>query len=473
MANGPAAAGPNDVALRTRFGSARNAFITQAEQKLRVGSDGLVSDQDFAMGRDPEFWAKADGDSVVRGARDYARHLVAAPRLVLEPRSPADAELVPYYDAMVNRIRRFTSSMFGLADSRFRGLAVARMLGGHKEVDLLGDGNTRRWFLVNELRCMPKGRWSKRRWVEEDKQFEAWSVWDWTEKAWILPDNPDWYVFHSHQDTEDQLYGRDLGRPLYWLLYAKNILWESALDTSERFGSPWIKGTLPPAMGGVSLAGGSDLSQFRSQANTLLTILGQLRQHNILVADERIKTELVEGGLRGAEFVMKLIEKIDHEIRILLLGSNLPTSATAGGSFALAQVQDESTRRLISFYRRLLEEDITDQLLERLHEWNRPIFETIPAKDGRGTLADRRPPRLQIADEEVFELAEREGALRMMKDTGSVVRKSDLYAATRGVFKQPAEGDEIIDLGAQQESQGFSASPVWRGYAEGDWGQAG
>lgn len=460
---------PASVNVKT-YGSSPTAHVRRMERMLN-GSGGYVQDPDPALAKDSLFWDKCDANASIRGARDFRRHLIAAPRILLKPRTPRDAPLVPYVRALLARQERFDAMVFGLADAFCRGLVVGRMLGDFEEVDLLGDGNVRRYYLVKSVKIMTRGRWQLQRVVEDGQVYYRWALWDFELGRWRAPPDENFYIFHKYQDSEDQLYGRDLGAALYHLAYSDHILDEASLDTAERFGAPWIKVTLNGEIGGHSTEG-SAMPAFAGMASSVGSLIAKMRAKNFLVCDDRLKMELITADLRGADFIQKVREEIKNDIRILLLGSNLPTNATSGGSFALASVQDESTRRIVAFDRKLLGETISEQLVARLVMWNKPTLATIPAGDGSGrSMADLEPPIVELADEEVRDVQDRQASLQMAQLAKLRVRRADLHDLAQ--FEQPeadAPEDEIVDFGkvtAPAPGMFSEHSPVWQKFADG------
>lgn len=468
----PAAA--NEIARRTKFGATRTSYVRRIEQQVRRASSAQgLRDPDFALSRDPDFWEKIEGNATIRGARDFRRHLVAGPRVVLEAPTPIDKPLIPYAEALVSYVKRFSTTRLGLADAPFRGLVVGRMYGHFESgIDLIGDGTKARWYFVDRIKIQEKGRWELKRFVEDGKTFWLWSIWDYDIDQWVAPPNTNWYLFHKYSEREDHFYGRDMGRVLYWLAHAEHVLWEAGLDTAERFGSPWILAKLKPELGGSMPGTGDEIKSFASLANSVKDILQKLRGHNILVGDERLMDiSLLEAGLRGHDLIDRLIEKIQFQVRILILGSNLPTAATTGGSFALAEIQDESTRRLVRYDRELLGETLTEQMLARLLRWNWPALSKIPHPDVPGlTLADLRPPYMRIVDDEVDDPLVKQFRLQFAQSVPLPLRNKDLYDL--GGFIPPTEEDETTTVapvgGLPFQENGATHSPTWLQYAHGN-----
>lgn len=460
------------------FTATRTAYVRSGERLLRSGYD-RIPDPDFALSKDSDFWEKIEGNATVRGARDYRRHLVSGPRVTLEAKTPLQEPLLPYVEALLQEIRQFGTARLGFADAPFRGHVAGRMFGHYEERDLIGDGITRRWFLLDKIRVQPKGRWELKRWKEEDGTVRfGWAVWSFGREAgeegepgWIVPENPEWYIHHFYGQNEEYLYGRDLARVLYWLAHAEHVLWEAGLDTAERFGAPWILAKLKQEIGAQTPESGSDIEAFRTTAQSILNVVEKLRANNVLVGDERLlDIDLLEAGLRGSDIVDRLIERIQQMVRILILGSNMPTAAVQGGSFALAQVQDESTRRLVRYDRNLLGETLTDQMLDRVLDWNRGALATIAHPDRPGiTLADVGTPRVLISDDEVDDASQKEFRLRFAQAVALPIQNEELYSL--GGFSPPAEGDStttVARTGGMGGGGMFAEhSPAWLEYAEG------
>ncbi len=129
-----------------------------------------------------------------------------------------------------------------------------------------------------------------------------------------------------------------------------------------------------------------------------------------------------------------------------------------GGSFALAEVQENSTEALIRFDRCLMEESLSEWLIGGLWRWNQPTFEALG-------LSGLRPPMLRIHDGEKVNDAERIQAIQAAVQIGLPIKKSEVYAAYG--LTPPDQDDDILEPKVAQPLGPFRAPGTGLAYAQG------
>lgn len=457
---------------RTRFQATSNAYVERLERRLR-GLGDRVKDPDYALAKDPEFWEAIDVVPAIKGARQYRQGLVAGDAYTLEAPTDYDAALIPYVSKAFRYYKGFRTARRRLADADLVGRTTERLFGETRKLDLLGDGTEREWYLITGSRPQNKQRWElkKEEYVDLDGARQTrfvWAVWHLDPEQhrgwWDVPDNPEKYIHHVVDDAEDTFgYGGTMARPLYWLADAWLILDEARKDICERYGSPWIEVDISEALG--ALNGEGDIMQaYSAIVDRALSVAEQLRRNSVLIKSEMISVKLVEANLQGANLVNSAIDDMGNQARILILGSNLPTSATEGGSYSLADIQDESTRRLISASRDVLDDTLTDQLVARWVRWNAPTLRQIPHPTGRGTLADCAAPWLSVRDEEVTKPDEEERRFGIAERAGLEVREEDVRSLSG--FPAPADKEASVKLGGGGQPAAFNEQPSWWKYTQ-------
>lgn len=123
--------------------------------------------------------------------------------------------------------------------------------------------------------------------------------------------------------TYENPYGRGVAGRCFWPIVFKRAGLEFWLNFLERFGTPWIKGTIT---GGV--AGTTELDAFKTQ-------LAALVQDAVIAVSGTHNVEILESGKsRGAiDPFQQLCDFMDSQISKTILGHTLSTDAGAYGSY--------------------------------------------------------------------------------------------------------------------------------------------
>lgn len=390
-----------------------------------------IDDPSFALSSDDQAYEKVRRDAIAAQAMVYRRHLVAGKGFLIEPASRSDEAHQVAANAvrdLLGGLMLFGSSRFNLAEAVFRGSSYAIMEGGFETLRV-GGLPPARWWVPKRLRDVDRRRF--RLAYDRDLKRPKWNFWSVQREAWEPLDYPEWFVRHVCQDTEDTLgYGRGLLDSLHYYQASKMRVVQEGLSAAERFG----QGFLIAAVDGLR-AGGTDRTN-AAVAQRYLTVLNKHRARNAFVHDKGDEVKLLAGFGEGWQLIRELLNYLDNAIRILILGANLPTSATSGGSFALAEVQQNSTDALISFDRECLGEVLTRDLVGFVWAINRPTLRQL----GLGGV---RAPALRIRQEGKVDPEAYSRIVEAALRAGMKLKLDEVYRKLG--FTLPGESDEVLE----------------------------
>ncbi|HXI82080.1 MAG TPA: DUF935 family protein [Verrucomicrobiae bacterium] len=348
---------------------------------------------------DPSLWLLRDPDAEEKMLRDadiahaigYRRAIVAGldwSCSPLIPNSPRADLAVSVGTDLLKSIRHFTQARDNLARAFFSGARFARIHGEVRTRDF-GDGRPRQWWCPVRLEDMDK-RMFRIVPKNDGKTITAhWERWDVARQEFRVEtvDDAVHTIRHVYQDDEGSLgYGRALREALGWWWYAKEHVFSESLKAVERF----AQGIIAARVEGVRDAATNlpNVELIREWQN----VLEDLRARHVLVYDSADQVETIQMNGEGWQLLKTIRDEIRATIFTLVLGANLPTSADKGGSYALADVQQDSTELIIKRDRGSLGETLTDDLLGCVWFYNhanlvelgidqeRPTFETSHEK---------------------------------------------------------------------------------------------
>jgi hypothetical protein len=152
------------------------------------------------------------------------------------------------------------------------------------------------------------------------------------------------------------------------------------------------------------------------------------------VHDKDDTISVLEMNGTGAQMLADFRKELRDTIFTLVLGANLPTNASEGGSFALASIQENSTEALLQFDRESLEETMTDRLLGCVWAKNhRNLWEL--------GLADEKP-RFNITQEKILDPEVRGRVIQMAVQNGLPVAKLEAYEQLG--LRKPEDEEETL-----------------------------
>lgn len=396
--------------------AAQRQYVWELERAYRRGRE--VWDPDYGLVNDPDVYDVIRRDPETLHAMQMRKHLVAGMRWRVAPASDEDSDrkAAAILDQLLHVLdgEGFAASRFHLAEAVFRGSAWAIVQGRH-EVKKIGK-TKRMWWVPTGLRPIDKRRF--RQVVTEDGRIE-WEMWSVARAQWEpLGDRRRWFVRVAYDETEDSLsYGRGLVESLYHWQYAKARVLAEGLAGLER----WAQGVVHGKIDGLRV--GSTAKDNESHAQAWLDAIENMRSRHALVGGAEDELTLLEGPGQGHEMVKDFLAYLRDGITRLILGANLPTNATSGGSYALAEVQENSTEALVKFDRDLISSSITRDLFwllwamngealraEGVIEASRPKFEIVSQmRRDPATTASALSQLLNagvqgLREDEVFEL---------------------------------------------------------------------
>jgi hypothetical protein len=274
--------------------------------------------------------------------------------------------------------------------------------------------------------------------------WECWNIGmgDWEK---VTLDQAKQTIRHVYQDEQSTLgYGRALREALGWWWYAKTHIFQESISAIERFGQgiihAKIKGVRDAATGKPNT----------TLINEWKSVLEDLRARHVLVSDSEDQVETITPSGEGWQMSGEMRKELRTTIFTLVLGANLTTSADKGGSYALAEIQENSTESIVQCDRELLEETLTDDLLGCL--W----FKNWPNMVELGIANEM--PRFQIVQEKRQDPLERSQVAANLTQMGVSLSLEDVLDQTG--FRKPQEGEELITPQPQQPalpSDGFDS----------------
>lgn len=391
-----------------------------------------ITDPDFALSQDPEVYEKAERDAKVKAVISDRKHSVAGRKWNLvagDPDNEASKQKAKIVEHLLGRMKKFSELRFQLGKAIFRGSAHARIYGERRLLTI--NGITARWWYPTRAREIDKRRFQ---WISHQEngrsviRRELWSV---DRMRWEKIENPEFFIHHLYNDEEASLrHGHGLMQAIYFTFRAKMIVLEEGLAGLEK----WARGMQILALDStrIDAASGQTLAKI---AKEYVDILEKLRGRHILVHDKADELKHEDAPGTGSQIVQDMLNYLDNAITILGLGSVMPTSATTGGSFALAEIQENSSERLIQFDRDILAETITESLVALILRLNRPQF----LAEG---LADAEDPYFQIIQEKIEDPQKNAGVIRTALESQVPLRKDEVYQKLG--FTQPLDDDDVF-----------------------------
>jgi hypothetical protein len=421
--------------LRTRHQS-QSLYVRALSQAWRYRGFEGIPDPSLWLLRDPDTEEKMLRDADIAHAVGFRRHLIAGRQWNLTPRAEADprSELaVAVGTELLDAIKHFTDARMNLARAFFSGSRFARIYGQPRTLTI-GDGRPRTWWVPIRLEDLDKRMF--RRMPERDEltqeitaHWERWHV----GPDRFMPENQEdalRTVRHVYQDDEATLgHGRALREALGWWWYAKEHVFQESLQAVERFAQGIIHAKVA---GARDAASGKPNEQLISDWQD---VLEDLRSRHVLVSDAEDEVEVIQGNAEGWQLLADVRQELRSTIFTLVLGANLTTAADKGGSYALAEIQENSTEALIQYDRETLEETLTDDLLGCVWHKNHPNLIELG-------IANEKP-RFTITQEKKQDPKERAEVAEVYNRMGLALAKDELYE--QGGFRKPEEGEDVLE----------------------------
>lgn len=388
--------------------------------------------------REPELEEKILRDADCAHAIGFRRHLIAGKSWQVATTSKGSARgqmAVHVADSLIRNIKHFTQARMNLARSFFSGARFGEVVLEPRTLTI-GDGKPRTWAVPTSIKDMDKRRFRIVPHPTTDAGKESfsptWEVWD-VARAEFKPQTLDGYrrtIRHVYADDEATLgHGRGLREALGWWWYAKEHVFHESLTAVEKFAG----GTLMAKIKGVrdSATGAPNTELIRQWTQ----VLEDLRARNVLVLDSEDEVEMMRQEGTGWQLLTEVKQELKSAIFTLVLGANLTTSADKGGSYALAEIQENSTEALVQFDREALEETLSDDLIGCLWFYNYANICELG-------LADEPQPKFKITQEKKNDPKERAEVASTLHAMGVPLTQADVYEQTG--FRVPEPGEAVI-----------------------------
>lgn len=386
--------------------------------------------------REPELEEKMLRDADIAHAVGFRRHLIAGRQWTVTPRvesSPRAPLAVAVATELLGGIKHFTSARFNLSRAFFSGARFARIHGALRTM-AIGDGRPRVWWVPERIEDLDKRMYRIVSTVDDHTgEINAhWQRWHVGRQQWEVEtiDDAVCTIRHVYQDDQGQLgYGRALREALGWWWYAKTHVFQESLQAVERF----AQGILSARIDGVR-----DANTGQPNAELIeawAAVLEDLRARHVLVHDKSDEIEHVPTNSEGWQLLGEMRQELRSTIFTLVMGANLTTAADGGGSYALAEVQENSTEALVQFDRESLEETLTDDLLGAVWWWNHANLVELG-------LAEEKP-RFSITQEKKQDPKERAEVAATLNGMGVALALDDVLEQTG--FRKPEDGEEIVE----------------------------
>lgn len=384
--------------------------------------------------KEPEIEEKMLRDADIAHVVTFRRHLIAGKNWTLvsknenSPRSDLAVSIGTY---LISQIKNFTSARLLLARAFFSGARFGKIYGKTK-VLTIGDGKPRMWWVPTKIEDLDKRVFRIVPKVSEDGEitvvWEQWDVFNEEFKPLSLEEQAT-IIKHIYEDDQASLgYGRGLREALGWWWYAKEHVFAESLQAVERF----AQGILTAKVDGVRDASTGLPNQ--ELINQWSEVLEDLRSRHVLVYDQSDSVEMVSMDNTGWQLLSDIRKELRTTIFTLVLGANLTTAADAGGSYALAEIQENSTEALIQYDRKLLEETLTDDLIGCIWIKNHANMVDLGIVDEK--------PKFSITQEKRQDPRERATVAEILTRMGVDLSLSDVLEQTG--FKKPKEGEDVI-----------------------------
>jgi len=419
-----------ELRIRNQSQSLFNRALTTA---YRNGVQ--IYDPSIWLMRDPDAEEKMLRDADIAHAVGYRRHLIAGRQWNLTPRDDTSetSELaVKIGEELLGHVPHFTQARFNLARAFFSGSRFARIHGRPEVLDI-GDGRRRTWWVPTRLEDIDKRNFR----IVPDMDIDGgqlaahWERWDVGVGDWGVETTKDATETIRHVYADDQAtlgHGRALREAIGWWWYAKEHVFQESLQAVERF----AQGIIHAKINGVR-----DATSGKPNA-TLITewqdLLEDLRARHVLVSDRDDEVEIISPSAEGWQMLSTMREELRSTIFTLVLGANLTTSANEGGSYALAEIQENSTEALIQYDRETLEETLTDDLLGCL--WKKNLANVRELGIG-GEM-----PRFAITQEKRTDPKERAEVFEIANRMGLPLATDDIYEQLG--TRKPDEEEDIL-----------------------------
>lgn len=419
--------------LITQNGHAQQLFVSRYAAAFRRA---WLFQPGVWLQREPEIEEKMLRDADIAHAIGYRCHLVAGRQWTLLPKhkgSPRADISIDIGQQLLGEIQDFTEARALLSRAFFHGQRCARIHGEPRLLDI-GDGRKRWWWLPTRLedvdarenRIVPHADPKTGRITATYERF------NYARHQWedMSQEQAAHLILHTYQNEQGALgFGRGLREALGWLWYTKVHVFEEAVRAIERHAGGMMK---------AKIAGLKDAATNLPNEEALRRWLQELenaRARHSMAHDSEDEIEVVTGGAEGWQMFTSMLDLLSSKIVTLVLSANLPTTASAGGSYALAKEQGDSTEALVQFDREKLEETLTRTLMRLVWWKNHPNLLEMGLTEHQ--------PRFNIQQDKKLDPEKRATVAKIAHDMGLPLAKEDVYEQIG--YRKPQEGEEVLE----------------------------
>lgn len=407
-----------------------------------------IHDPDYALGEDSAIWEKVWRDAKIAQAMTQRLHSVAGNDWHIEPGGKSEndkilAELTQ--EAFETHICDFNEGRCNLATAILRGRSWA-FIRNRRMWARLGESPPMRWWLPIGLEDGDKRRFQTvpTKVIDQfgiERQTVQGEIWSVMREVWEPLRHPELFVRVVYRDQEGRLgYGRGLLESIYFLFWAKSIVWREGLQGLER----WAQGIVVGKVG-RDMVGSVNKSAEKAR-DDLLEVLHKMRSRHVIVMgkDDEIKVE-TSGG-QGHQMVISFLEYIDNSLLGVITGSVLPFGGnSSSGSLARAKVEEDTSETLFQFDRTKIDEAITRSVIAMFIQMNTRNLASIG-------LLGAKTPRFKTVQQKREDHETNATVIATVHGAGIKLKLDEVYKKIG--FTPPAEGDEVLEGGSEPSGGG-------------------
>lgn len=432
--------------LATITNQAQQQYVTRYAAAYRRA---WLSQPGVWLQREPEIEEKMLRDADIAHAVGFRCHLVAGRQWTLLPKKKGSSRAdlsVDVGSELLSEIRDFTEARALLSRAFFHGQRCAR-IHGESRLLTIGDGVRRWWWVPTRLEDVDARENRIVPHVDpKTKRVTAhWDRFNYAAMQWeaLTEDQQRHLILHTYQDEQGALgFGRGLREALGLLWYTKTNVMDEAMRAIERHAGGLVHAKVEGARDATT-----NLPNEEVQRNWR-DVLEDARARHTLVSDRADEIEIITGGAEGWQMFTSTLDMLSSKIVTLVLSANLPTTASKGGSYALAQEQGDSTEALVQFDREKLEETLTRSLVRLVWWRNHPNLVELGLQDEQ--------PRFNILQDKKLDPEKRANVANLLHTMGAPIALEDLYEQVG--FRKPQEGEEVL-AGAVPVAPGGPGGP--------------
>ena len=324
------------------FHNARNDYVRAFSSVWRNHLE--LREPSLWLAREPEIVEKMLRDADIAAPVTLRCHMIAGRDWTLTPlieESPRAEMAVFVATELLKGIRDFCSARYNLAMAFLYGRCFARIHCTPRKMGL-GDGQERTWLVPTRLedvdsrmvRTVPKLSPDGER---LSAHYECWhtAAAEWRPLTRIQAMQ---LVKHTYHDNQRSLgYGQGLREALAWWWWAKTHIFSESLTAAERFAA----GQMHAKVDGMRSASADD--ENAAVLAAYIEKLEDMRGNHVVATDKEDEIEILSPSGTGWQILTDLRAELKTTITTLVLGANIPTTATEGRSYALGMVQENTT----------------------------------------------------------------------------------------------------------------------------------